>query len=101
MIFPCCSRIKQAPVISLTRRKQKCPKGRPSAPVREVSSEERLDCWQVLVHWPYLVWVLSLQQDLSWQRSAAGPLEPESAASREPWSVWASPSTKPSVMREK
>ena len=50
--------------------------------------------------WPYLAWVLSLLLGLSWQRLVAGPLEPGSTSSRETYSVWASLSTKPSVMKE-
>src|ERR1700722_16137077 len=101
MIFPCCFRIREAPAISPTKKQQRCLKVRRSALVREGSLEARLDCWPALVHWPYLVWGHSLQQDRSWQRSVAGPSVPELAVLREPWLDWASLSTKPSVTREK
>src|SRR5271170_1035852 len=101
MIFPCSSPIREAPAISLIKKKPRYLKVRQSAPVREVSLEAPLDCWPVLGHWLYLAWAHSSQQDLLWRRSAAEPLVPESAVLPEPWSAWASPSTKPSVMREK
>src|ERR1700722_19009514 len=86
-IFPCCSPIREALAISLTKRKRRCPKVRLSEPAREVSSAARLGFWPVSVPWPSLGWVHSLLLDLSWQRSAAVPSAQWAAVSLERWSV--------------
>src|ERR1700756_2625044 len=101
MISPCYFLIREAPGISLTKKKPSCLKVRRSAPVREGSWEVQLDCWPALVHWPYLAWAHSLLPDLLWRRLAAEPLVPESVVLPELWSDWAFLSTKPSVMKEK
>jgi BON domain len=50
MICPCSSPIREAPAISLIKKKPRCLKVRRSAPVREVWWEVRLDCWPVSGH---------------------------------------------------